>query len=388
VSRTDRVSGRWRRAALLAAALLPAIISPAAAGDDEQRLQELRARLQTLQESLNQTREDRDAVREEVAALERRIGALVHNLRRIDAQLAADTGKLDELRARERRGQKTLAAHRRGLEREAYSAYALGRQEPLRLLLNQDDPARLTRVMTYYRYLNRARAEHIGRIKTALVRIETLDHQIRERGQELETARAEQLAQKQELEQARARRGELLASLNRKALSQSQEIERLRADEQRLERLLGELKNYRVDIPPPSGDERRFAASRGGLPLPARGRIVARFGEDKNRGDLKWRGIFVAAPEGRDVITVFRGRVAYADWLRGFGLLLIVDHGDGYLTLYGHNQSLRRRVGEWVEAGEVVASLGATGDAPQPGVYFEVRHNGEPHDPLRWCKIR
>jgi septal ring factor EnvC (AmiA/AmiB activator) len=116
--------------------------------------------------------------------------------------------------------------------------------------------------------------------------------------------------------------------------------------------------------------------------------VLARYGTQKNIGNLKWRGLFIAGREGQQVISVFHGRVVYADWLRGFGLLLILEHGDGYMTLYGHNQSLHKAVGDWVKAGEVIASLGNTGDAAQPGLYFEIRHNGEPRDPLIWCRAR
>jgi len=132
----------------------------------------------------------------------------------------------------------------------------------------------------------------------------------------------------------------------------------------------------------------RFRKYKGKLPLPARGKIVARYGAPKNIGDLRWRGLFLAGREGQDVRSIFRGRVAFADWLRGFGLLLILDHGDGYMTLYGHNQSLYKEVGDWVEAGQVIAGMGNTGDITQPGLYFEVRHNGKPRDPLLWCRAR
>ena len=140
--------------------------------------------------------------------------------------------------------------------------------------------------------------------------------------------------------------------------------------------------------PPFPSLDGRFADYKGKLPLPVKGTISARYGAPRNTGELKWRGIFLSAPEGRNVVSVFRGRVAYADWLRGFGLLMVVEHGDGYMTLYGHNQSLYKEAGDWVEAGQTIASIGNTGGPSETGLYFEIRHDGEPRNPLDWCKIR
>jgi septal ring factor EnvC (AmiA/AmiB activator) len=174
--------------------------------------------------------------------------------------------------------------------------------------------------------------------------------------------------------------------MNRRIETQSQEIGRLLSDQRRLEALIGGLRPLLREFPG-ADPQARFVDFRGRLPLPIDGGISARFGDPKNVGGLKWRGVFLVSPEGRRVESVFRGRVAYADWLRGFGLLLILDHGDGYMTLYGHNQSLLKQVGDWVEAGEAIALVGNTGDATRSGLYFELRHNGEPNDPLKWCRV-
>ncbi|GAB4508624.1 MAG: peptidoglycan DD-metalloendopeptidase family protein [Sulfuricaulis sp.] len=360
-----------------------------ARGGDEERLKKLRVRIETLQEKLNDTRGRRDDVREEVRGLERRIGSLLHNLRETDARLRTNEKKLADLNTRAAREQNQLGVQRQQLARQIYTAYLMGRQEYPKMLLNQENPARVSRVVTYYQYLNQARAERIGHIQTSLSRLETLEQQIREQRRELESSRTDQREQKAALETSRARRGVLLTSLNREVRDQSKQIDRLRADEKRLEQLIEELQTV---LPGPAlqppGSKTPFARLRGRLPLPTRGRILARYGGSKNVGNIKWRGLLIGGNEGQNVISVYRGRVVFADWLRGFGLLLILDHGDGYMTLYGHNQSLHKGVGEWVEAGETVASLGNTGDMTQPGLYFEIRQNGEPRDPLIWCKTR
>jgi septal ring factor EnvC (AmiA/AmiB activator) len=382
---------RWSDAALLST-LVFAVLCPAYAADthkDEERLQKLRTRIETLQEKLNETRGRRDSVREEVRDLERRIGTLLNNLRQIDARLRFNEKKLASLKTRAASEHGNLVIQRQQLGRQIYTAYVTGREEYPKMLLNQQNPASVARVLTYYQYLNHERTARITAIEATLSRLDVLEQEIHQQSRELEALRASQREQKTELETSRARRGDLLASLNREVHGRSQEIERLLADEKRLEQLIEELKTVLPETaPPPSGAEARFARWRGRLPLPTRGRILSRYGTQKNVGNLKWRGLFIAGHEGQDVISVYHGRVVFADWLRGFGLLLILDHGDGYMTLYSHNQSLHKAVGDWVEAGDIIASLGNTGDAAQPGLYFEIRQNGEPRDPLIWCKAR
>jgi len=352
----------------------------------EAQLQKLRDRIQTLQESLNDTRGRRDNVREEVRDLERRIGELLRTLHDLDARIRADDRKLGQLQDRAKRERQDMGRHKITLERQVRAAYMMGQQEYSKMLLNQKDPASVARVLTYYQYLNRARMERIGTIKSSLIRLNALEDEIREHSRALTALRQDQQQKKETLQTARTRRSGLLVSLNRQVRGQTQEIDRLHADEKRLGQLLSELNTVLPEVPLPRGA--RLADMRGRLPLPTRGRVVARYGEQMNIGHLKWRGLFIAGREGQDVISVSRGRVAYADWLRGFGLLLILDHGDGYMTLYGHNQSLLKEVGDWVDAGAVIASLGSTGDAPQPGLYFEIRYRGEPRDPMIWCRAR
>lgn len=366
-------------------AFLSPLNASAARNADEAHLKKLRSRIEALQEKLNETRGRRDNVREEVRELERRIGGLLNQLRETDKQLRANEKTLADLKTRGVREQAQLDRQRQQLGRQIYTAYLMGRQEYHKMLLNQEDPAQVSRVLTYYYYLNQERTERIGQIQTSLSRLKTLEQEIHAHRRDLEELRGRQREQKIALETSSTRRGELLAGLNREVRDQSQQMERLRTDEKRLEQLLEELKRV-LPKPPPSG--KNFAKLRGRLPLPTRGRIIARYGTQKNIGNLKWRGLLLAGDEGQNVISVFRGRVVFADWLRGFGLLLILDHGDGYMTLYGHNQSLHREVGNWVEAGETIASLGSTGDRAQPGLYFEIRQNGEPRDPLIWCKAR
>jgi septal ring factor EnvC (AmiA/AmiB activator) len=358
------------------------------AEEDAAKLKRLRGRIQTLQTQLNKTVHKRDSEREEVRQLENRIGSRIRTLRQLDARLKDEAKRLRDLQAQRAAAQNDLGYQTKGLEAQVQAAYAMGRDSYFKLLLNQDDPASVSRMLVYYRYLNKARVRHIDNIKAGLVKLRQVEDQITRRTRELEALRTTQVEQKQALGVSRTRRTQVLASLNRQVRDQTEEIARLRRDESRLERLLEQLQEYLADAPVVPALKAHFRENKGKLPLPARGKILARYGALKSFGKLRWKGVFLAGRIGQDVISVAHGRVAFADWLRGFGLLLILEHGDGYMTLYGHNQSLYAQVGDWVQPGQVVASMGNTGDAPQAGVYFEIRQRGQPRDPLKWCRVQ
>lgn len=356
------------------------------ADTQEVQLQRLRARIERLQRGLNATVGKRDSTRDELQTAERRINELLQSLHEIDGRLRAQAQTIDKLKRRERRERDARHNQIRALETQIRTAYAIGRQPYLKILLSQENPAAASRVLAYYRYFNAARVARIDKANTTLNRLKNLQSSIDQQTRELTDLREIKENEHRALEGSRRRRTALLANLNQRVANQSEEIARLRGDEQRLERLVRELKAMlpEAHVPFPGANE-RFASLKGRLPLPLAGRVVARYGQSKGVGNLTWRGIFIAGKEGQTVRAVSRGRVAFADWLRGFGLLLILDHGDGYMTLYGYNEALQRHTGDWVEAGQPIAIAGNTGDAPATGVYFEIRHNGVPRDPLRWC---
>ncbi|MBI3898128.1 MAG: peptidoglycan DD-metalloendopeptidase family protein [Gammaproteobacteria bacterium] len=364
------------------------IAVPSWANDREAQLEKLRTRIDKLQQDLNDTRERRDSTREQLRTQEQHINTLMRSLRDIDSRLQQYTQAQSDLKRRAEREREQLHEQSRALAAQLRAAHAMGQQPYIKLLLNQESPAATARALTYYRYFNEARLGRISQIETTLARVDSLDEEIEKSTTTLTALRDKQSEERQALEETRQRRTELLAGLNREVEDKTQEIARLRADEQRLERLLKELKTALAEpnVPFPTTNG-RFASLKGRLPLPVAGRIEARYGDSKGVGDMRWRGIFLGGKEGQNVRAVSRGRVAYADWLKGFGLLLILDHGDGYMTLYGHNQALLRNVGDAVEAGQPIATVGNSGDAQRVGVYFEIRHNGTPDDPLQWCAL-
>lgn len=378
----DRAArGRGRRLACVALCLSVAL--PASA-DRAADLAQLRERLEKLQNELADTRGERDEARDRLRAAERRIGGVLRKLRETEARVGRETRRLAELEQARRRQHAVVDTHRRELGDIARASHALGRQDALKLLLSQEDPARTSRMLAYYRYVAEHRAARIETLQQAMARLDAVESDIRERQQALLALRAEQRAEQQTLETVRGERRVVLARLDAEVRSRSQAIEQLKRDEARLGRLLRELHTTVRAQPAPPGLPR---ARKGQWRLPVAGRVVARYGQGREHGALRWRGLFIAAAEGAPVRAVTHGRVVYADWLRGFGLLLVLDHGNGLMSLYGHNQSLFKGIGDSVEAGETVAASGNTGGPPQPGLYFEVRERGEPRDPLDWCKL-
>ena len=366
--------------------MLMAIAPLSAERNNDEQLRALRTRIEALQTELNEMRGARAQARAQLRDSERRLGSQLKALRDTEARTQSESARLGALQSARTRGRAELATRRQELDHAVRAAYLLGKQDYLKLLLNQDDPARVSRMLIYYRYLAQARATRIEGLDTSLAHLNILEQQISERVQDLAALRAQQLEQQQALKTTRSERRQLLGQLNEQVRDRSQEIERLKQDEERIARLVRALRDELARAPAVETQIEKPGA-RGRWRLPVQGRIAARFGTPKQVGDLRWRGIFLATPEGQEVKAVTRGRVVYADWLRGFGLLLVVDHGAGLMTLYGHNQSLYKGVGDRIEAGEPIAASGNTGGPAQPGLYFEIREHGEPRNPLDWCKL-
>ena len=303
---------------------------------------------------------------------------VLEDLRRERAVRAA---RRAALAAHKRELQAELASNRDALAGQLRAAYLIGREEPLKLLLNQKDPARAGRMFVYYSYFGRARASQIRLIEADVHGVEQLDGELEAEDAKLAELEQRQRAELASLEQARSRRTQVLASLEAESHSRAQSLERLRSQQAGLERLLRELRRATEKFPVDGNDA--FAHLRGKLAWPVSGRIVARFGESR-AGGLKWDGLLVATERGAPVRAVYQGRVIYADWLPGLGLLTIVDHGDGYMSLYGHNERLHKAVGERVAAGDTIASAGDSGGSNRPELYFEIRRSGKPVDPRPW----
>lgn len=372
---------------LLLLCLLPLTLGAGERQAKEAELAKLRQRINSLRGEMEVVRGRYDSLRQELRKTERTIGKLAASLRRLKRQLGEQADKLTRLNGERRQLEASVAGQRGRLEQQIRAAYMTGRQEYLKILLNQEEPATLGRVITYYDYLNRARTERIETLLGTLRELETVRHQIDEETARIEALQAQRQAEKKELEKSRAERGELLAQLKQELQSKDQQLERMLKDEKELERLILALAEALEDIPAEPGNHRPFDQLKGKLHWPTKGKQVARYGTPRELSGLNWQGVMIQAGEGAEVRAVSHGRVAFADWLRGYGLLLIIDHGNGYMSLYGRNQTLYKETGDWVETGEVIAAVGNTGGHERNGLYFEIRKDGKPTNPSRWCRL-
>ncbi|MET0067190.1 MAG: peptidoglycan DD-metalloendopeptidase family protein [Candidatus Thiodiazotropha sp.] len=354
--------------------------------DTQKKLEQVKSRIQSVQDRLRSTEGERESQSRALRETETQIGILARRIRATEQSLMRQKRRLSELEGERADARLSLDQHRSSLERQIRAGYAMGRQEKMKILLNQEDPAVVSRVMVYYDYFNSARVDQMEQIRKNLQQLNAIERTIAQEEQRLQQLQAKNQAQVSQLQAAQQGRREIIASLNRRLQSEGQELESLKTDEKQLQTLLTDIQQALVDIPLASEAHVPFSTRKGKLPWPSRGRLVASFGAYREVGKLKWDGVMIAAPEGQEVRAIHHGRVAFADWLRGFGLLLIIDHGDGFMSLYGHNQSLFKETGEWVEPGEVVAQVGSSGGRTHSGIYFGIRHNGQPVNPKSWCQ--
>jgi len=371
---------------VLGSAALPA--APAAHPETDARkaeaeLQAVKSEIERITRQVSAEQVERDRLTHELRTSELSVGKLRDSLSEVRRERAERAARRAALAAEQRVREAEVQHNRAALAGQLRAAYLIGRQEPLKLLLNQKDPTLVGRMFAYYSYFGRARAGQIKLIEDDMQRIAELDGELAAEDQQLAELEKQQRAQLHALEQARMQRTHVLASLEAQSHTRAQNLERLRSQQAGLENLLRELRTAMERFPLEGNDA--FARLRGKLAWPVSGRLVARFG-DARAGGVRWDGVLVATERGAPVKAVCQGRVIYADWLPGLGLLTIVDHGDGYLSLYGHNERLYKAAGEPVAAGEPIAAAGDSGGSSRPELYFEIRKGGKPVDPRPWFR--
>ena len=370
-------------ATLLAFGSSPGSAQNADAARTESELRGIRAEIERVKQQVSRDAAEKDRLTRDLKSAELSAGEARERLERLRHERADRSARRASLGKEMAEERHQLGSERSALAGQIRAAYLIGREEPLKLLLNQRDPAQAGRMFAYYSYFGRARAVQIERIKAHVAAIGTLDAALVDEENRLAALEAQQRTEVAKLDSSRVERGRVLATLKSEASSRAAALERLRRQQASLEKLLRELRRAIERFPTESKDA--FAAIRGKLAWPLAGKLVARFGETRS-GAIKWDGVMLDAERGTAVHAIYHGRVVYADWLAGLGLLVIVDHGDGYLSLYAHNDSLLKRVGERVTAGDAVATAGDSGGRARTGLYFEIRKNGKPIDPKPWFR--
>ena len=383
-------------AATVASAFCGLIPASGACAEREQ-LEALRARIEKLRQGIVDAEGARTEARDQLRDSERAISAANRELRALASKRESLRAELQALAARGRAAEAELAARGEILGRLLAQRHLHGGEGYLRLALSGRDPSQTARELHYYGYLSAAQARLIAGLRQALAQTRDIERGLREKGAELAAVESAQRARRSELAREQATRRTVFARVSNRVREQRREVRSLERDETRLARLVEEIAKLlagagatlRNEAVPEAGrPERRFASLKGVLRLPAKGEVINRFGAARPGGGPLWKGLFIRAPAGSDVHAVAGGRVVFAEWLRGFGNLLIIDHGDAYLTIYGNNESLLRQVGDVVRTGEIVATTGNSGGSQNSGIYFELRHEGKPFDPLRWVSLR
>ena len=357
---------------------------PESAARTELELKALRSQIERITREASRDALEHDRASRSLRDAEVALGSARSELTRLRAEVADRETQRTRLAQQRAQQQTELARAREALAAQLRAAYMIGQQEPLKLLLNQRDPLAGSRLLNYYQYFGRARADQLERISAALARIDAIDADLGAEQARLTALKSEQQVQLTQAEQARDARQKALATVDQEAQSRSQSLARLKAQQADLEKLLAELSRSLKSTQPPD-NVTAFGHLRGALGWPVTGRLVARFG-DRRASGVRWDGLLIATERDSPVKAVSAGRVVYADWLPGLGLLVIVDHGEGYLSLYGHNDKLYKAVGEPVSAGEMIAASGDSGGRDQPELYFEIRRDGKPVDPRPWFR--
>lgn len=348
----------------------------------ESRLEAVQIEISQLQKRLEDSRTEHQSEQARLRELDLLIQDGNLEYRSLENQRQAHFEEMAQLEVRRVDYLSTQAEQQSQLAEQIRASYRLGRQSRLKLLLNQDSPAQLSRMLAYYDYINRAQIDKISDLKAALTTLDSMQQSINRELLRLEEIQSEQHKVMDQLKQQRQNRQELLLALAGQILGEESQLQELQRNRQDLETLITRLTDVLADIPADLGQHLGVASQRGTLPMPVHGPIRHAYGQAR-AGGLKWHGWLIGAEPGTDVSAVAYGRVAFADWLRGYGLLIIIDHGEGFMSLYGHNESLLYEAGDWVETGQEISVVGAGAGANQ-GLYFELRKNGKAIDPATW----
>jgi murein hydrolase activator len=376
-----------------------AICSSAAYASQQEELENLRKRITMMQRELDKTSESKTDVADSLRESERAISNSNRKLAQLEAQQNAADTRLRSLQNQQQKLSSNIAAQQALLGKLLYQQYLGGKQEYLKLLLNNQDPNRVVRYLKYYQYIARGRAAWLSSLRNDQSALDVASHSALEQRAELASLRSEQAAQKKNLEKEKLTRQRMLAKISKQLHRQRSEINRLQHDESRLAKLVDNLTKMlsqpkskslfrNEDLPDDHFDGNPFDQLKGKLTLPVRGVVTNRFGTPRPDSTVKWKGLFLRSSNGQIVKAIASGQVVFADWLRGFGNLLIIDHGNGYMSLYGNNETLYKQVGDLLRGGDTIATVGNSGGNEDFGLYFELRHQSKPLDPMEWMATK
>lgn len=387
-------------------------------------LDDVHERLESLKKELNSSQEAHKDAADALKESEIAISEANKKLYEINQRQQENKKILNKLQADSNATNQTLAQHQKLLSGQLYQQYVYGQQSYLRMILQSEKPSEIARDVHYFSYIAKARAESIRQMQDSLAKISRLNEETAAALQEVAELKNKQIQERQELQQQKAAKSKVVKSLSQQITAQRSEIKKLSRDEKRLAQLVKRLTQIAKAKPKPvkkslarsnnnspssvPGESSKpanevvasnnalpsddlsginFAALKGKLRLPVRGDVTNRFGANRADSGISWKGLFIRANEGSEVKSVASGRVVFSDWLRGFGNLIIVDHGDGYMSLYGNNQAVLKQAGDNVRGGDAIAYVGNSGGNETNGLYYELRRQSRPFDPLSWSNL-
>jgi murein hydrolase activator len=365
----------------------------------QEELENLRKRIAAVQHEIDKTSESKTEAADALRESERAISNSNRKLAELAALQHAADQKLGKLQGQQQKLGADMAGQQALLGKLLYQQYLGGKQEYLKLLLNNQDPNQVARDLRYYQYITRSRATWLATLRENFSALETISISTREQRTELASLRMEQAAQQKTLKKEKRAQQRTLVNISQQLHRQHREITRLQRDENRLSQLIDKLTKilaepkskslFRNDnLPDNRFDGSPFDQLKGKLTLPVKGEITNRFDTPRPDSTVRWKGLFLRTSSGQAVKTIAAGQVVFADWLRGFGNLLIIDHGKGYMSLYGNNETLYKQVGDVLRGGDTIATVGNSGGNEDFGLYFELRHESRPLDPMKWMATK
>ncbi len=346
-------------------------------------LNEVVEKLKSIEDWFSSSLEKRRNWQAEIKSTDLEISTVSKNIRELDSSLDEVAQSLNKLKAKQKQLENQKQKQAKLIVEHLSAAQRLSGQDFFKLLLNQESPDTFDRMIRYHSYFAEARSQVLAEFQTTLEAIEQNENTIVQRQSELETQQAQQNREKENLEKYRHEREAQLVGLSNQEQQKSSERDNLREDEKRLSALLDTLITRSQTL-----DGAAFKKAKGKLSWPLKGRVAHAFGRSRAGGRLKWQGIVIRAPQDTPIYAIHRGKVVFSNWLRGYGLLTIIDHGEGYMSVYAHADSLYKREGEWVDSGENIATAGRSGGQKDTGLYFELRASGHPQDPIAWLRPR
>lgn len=385
LSATRRILTQGLSILVLVVLTLPTVQATGSSAATTKKLEKLRTQITRLDRQKRGEIKRKNRILTELEQIEKRIGALSLKLTSFSTRETKLAARESLLRRRHAAAAADAKTANTELMRLLRAAFLLGAEPRLKLALEGKNPATSARLLGYYGYYAQARAQRIKELARRIAGYRRVTRQLAATRIQLATTITEQRRALGDLEQARIKRKHLVARLSRKIAGKKDRIASLQRDAARLERLVNSVRRNLVKVPAGRLAQTDFARLKGRLPWPVNGRIINRFGTSRAGGELSWQAVRIAAHAGSRVHAIAYGRIVYAGWLPYYGLVLIIDHGKGYLTVYGHNQAIYRQVGDWVRPGAVIATVGSSGGQTTPALYFQIRHNGHPLNPQRWC---